>query len=75
MGFTASFVHFSKKSTPKEIVLMWLYLGLYDLQYILLIMNIFILLVKIWLSLAFVYNESYKNVTQVLCFYSLLHEI
>ncbi|KEH25633.1 DUF4283 domain protein [Medicago truncatula] len=59
---------FSKDLNPMSTTLMWLYLGLYGLQSILLIMNIFILLVKIWLSLTFVCSETYKNETHLLVF-------
>jgi hypothetical protein len=45
---------------------MWLYLGLYGFQLILLIMKISTLLAKIWLSLVFTYNEPYKNDLQLL---------
>jgi hypothetical protein len=60
------FFAISNNSIPKEIVFMWLYLGLYSFQLILLIMKISTLLVKIWLSLVFIYNEPYKNVLQLL---------
>jgi len=45
---------------------MWLYLGLYGFQLAVLTMRILILLMKIWLSLAFVYNEYYLDIIQVL---------
>jgi len=68
MGFNAFLCVFSKDLNPKSTVMMWLYLGLYGLQSILLIMNIFILLVKIWLSRAFVCNKVYKHETHLLVF-------
>ena len=59
---------FSKDLNHKSTVFMWLYLGLYGFQSILLIMNIFILLVKIWLTLAIVCSEAYKNETHLIVF-------
>jgi len=56
----------SKQSKMKEIIFMWLYFGLYGFQPTLLIMKILISLVKIWLSLVFVYNEHYKDKIQLL---------
>lgn len=53
---------FPKKVMPKGRVFMWLYLGLYGLQFIILIMKIVVLLIQILLMLTSVLNEPYKSV-------------